>query len=122
MSKMTEKLNKKGLHNNYNITSVGNPIVDLHTSVDSRDATVPAVTLSIKGKAFEGVSWYQHGSKWFTYMGVEQRKVAYQKAFDWIEKRFPGMKMVKSPFDRFAYVPEEDLKRALEHKEDQDDE
>jgi len=115
MSKIAEKLRSKGICNEYYIASNGNPIIDLHTPRDSRDVTVPAVTLSIKGKKLTGadISWYQGGAKWFIYQGVDERKAAYQKAFDWIEKRFPGMKMVKSPFDRFAYVPEEDLKKAL---------
>ena len=108
MSKIADKLRSKKVYNTWDIASNGNPMIGLHTE------GVSAVTLSIKGRRFKNATWDQHGSLWFLYLGLEERKEAYQKALDWIAKHFPDAKMVKSPFDRYGYVPEEDLKRALE--------
>lgn len=113
MSKLTEALNKVKIHNCYDIVSKGSPMVHVQSS-SARSCLPNAIVLSIKERSFKNVAWYQHGNKWFVYTGKEERDEAYKKAFELIEKLFPGIKMVKSPFDRFGYVPEVDLNKALE--------
>lgn len=113
MNKLTEALKKAKIYNSYDIVSKGSPMIFLHIP-STRECTPHAVVLSIRGMRFKNVGWYQDGDKWFSYLGKEERVEAYQKAFEWIKKNFPKMEMVKSPFSRFAYVPKEDLERALE--------
>lgn len=113
MSKTTEALRKVKIYNDYEITSDGNPMIWLKSS-GTRDVTPKAVVISIKGRVFKGVPWYQSGDRWFTYIGgKENRDKAYQQAFDWMKENFPKIEMIKAPFDRFRYVSKEDLEKAL---------
>lgn len=114
MNKITDKLKEIDIHNDYEIALKGHPIVGIHRRSGYRDVTPYAVTLAVKGSRFKNQPYYQFNDKWFTYLGKEGRDKAYQEAFAWIAEYFPGMKMVKSPFDQYNYVPEEDLKKIYE--------
>ncbi len=109
---MKERLQAKKIYNDWGITKDGHPSIYIRIP-DGRDVSPRAVVLSIKGKSFRDAPWYQHGSKWFSFHDVESRKEAIKKAFAWISEHYPEMKMVTSPFGRFAWVSEEDLNEAL---------
>ncbi len=109
---MAEKLRAKKLFNEWGITKDGHPSLYIRIP-DRRDVAPRAVVLFIKGRRFKDTAWYQDGSKWFAFHGVESRKEALKEAFAWIAERYPKMKMVTSPFNRNAWIPEEDLNEAL---------
>jgi len=122
MSKTTDKLNLIKIYNDYDITDAGHPFVSIRIP-SSREVTPKSVRVFVKGKSFKNSAWYEDGGKCFSYQGgKEGRDDSIKKAMDLIERLFPGMKMVKSPFGRFAWVPEEDLKKKLETKEENHEE
>lgn len=112
MSKITDKLHAVGIHNSYAIVARGHPLISIHTP-HGREVIPRAVTLELIGRKFKSAVYYEHGAKWFTYQGKEGRDEAYEKAFVWVKNYAPNMKMVKSPFTSYDYIPEEDLKIAI---------
>jgi hypothetical protein len=112
MSKKADYLRSKKVYNDLGIISKGHPMISVYSAM-SREVTPSRVAITVKGKEFSG-PWYERGELWFTYHSKEGRDEAYRRAFAWVEENFPGMKMVKSPFSRYDYVPEKDLERLME--------
>ncbi len=109
MSKLAEKLRAGKYYNDWDLTQDGHPMIHLRTALK---AISRKVLLSLKGRRFKDSAWYDNGSKSFHEHPDNADNL--KDALAWIEKRFPAMKMVKSPFGgRFSYVPEEDLKAVL---------
>ncbi len=110
--KIASKLNELKIYNDWGIAKDGHPYIFIRRP-SRRDVTPDAVVLSLKGRAFKDTAWYQNGSLWFT-IHIGGKEEGLRKAFDWVEKHFPGKKMVMSPFSKSAWVFEDDLKAALE--------
>jgi hypothetical protein len=115
MSKLTEKLNAIKYYNDWDLTKDGHPMIHLRTA---SKAISRGILLSLKGRRFKDSAWYDNGSKSFhDHFGDHEANL--KDALAWVEKRFPGMKMVKSPFGgRYNYIPEEDLKDVLKELEE----
>jgi hypothetical protein len=111
---VADKLRSKNILNEWDLMKNGHPYVTIRGPSGSQDVTPHAVVLSVKGRRFKDAAWYENGARWFSYQGKEDREAATKKAFEWIEKAFPGMKMVASPFNRNSWVPEEDLNAIME--------
>ena len=113
--KIAETLNEKGILNDYGIVENGHPWIYLYIP-GQRDMLPSAWVLTVKGMEFKKAAWYEHGSRHYSYMGVQRRKERLTEVLEWVEVNFPDIKMVKSPFSRFDLIPEADLKKALEGK------
>ena len=116
MSKLTERLRAIGHYNDWDITANGHPMIHLRTA----SKAIPRnILLKLKGFSFTNSAWYDNGAKSFHEHADNADNL--KDALAWVEKKFPGMKMVKSPFGgRFTYIPEEDLKAALKELEEHD--
>ncbi len=112
--KIAEQLRTKKIFNEWGIAKDGHPIISVHRPSGSRDVSGHAVVLSLKGRSFKDQHWSHNGSLWFHYFsGREAEKEATQRAIEWVSQHFPAIKMVKSPFSKDAWVPEEDLNEKL---------
>lgn len=110
MSKFTNQLGAIGIHNLYDMTSKGLPMIH-YTVPGSQSVLNSRWLLSIKGKHFKDAAWYDHGSLSFVvYGGVEKRNEGLFKALDSCKELFPDVEMVKSPWP-FSYVNKVDLDR-----------
>lgn len=108
---MQEILRKKRIFNDYEITKKGHPYIYVRTKSGSM---VPkSVVIVLKGYWFKNSAWYEHGQKFISYSDREDRAEKIKDAIAWAERNF-DVKMVKSPFGPHAWVPEADLKEALE--------
>ena len=118
MSKTADKLRTIRIYNEHGIVEDGHPYLAIH-SRQSRSVLPACVFLHIKGRTLKGGAWYENGGKMFSYGGINDKPEAIEKAFAFVEKMFPGLKMVKSPFGGgLAWVPEIDLKDKLEKAEE----
>jgi hypothetical protein len=112
MSKIVDKLGEINICNDWGITEDGHPFFSVHTA-QPRSCLPALVRVYVKGRKFKDTPWYDNGGKSFSYSSKEGRDNAIKEALVFVEKLFPGMKMVKSPFGRLSWVSEEDLKQKL---------
>jgi hypothetical protein len=116
MSKLTERLRAIKHYNEWDTTVNGHPMIHLRTASKAIPSTI---LLKLKGFSFKGAPWYDNGAK--SFHDHPDNADNLKDALAWVEKRFPGMKMVKSPYGgRYSYIPEEDLKAVLKELEEHD--
>ena len=108
MSKTSEALRSIKIYNDWELTATGHPMIHYR---GAQRAIPNDLLLSIKGKAFKDAPWYNNGAK--SFCDHRERTENLKDALAWIEQNFPSMKMVRSPFGGFSYIPEEDLNKAL---------
>ena len=117
--KIAELLRAHKLYNDWDLTNDGHPMIHVHRPSGYRDVSGHAVVLSIKGRKFKDTPWYQNGDKWFGYLGKDGQQVELENALAWVAKRFPDLKMVKSPFYKDAWIVEADLNERLKEIENE---